>query len=395
MKKVYYIILLLSFFSSCSKEPIITENKDLSFIVFAEEVLCQPLSLKNEFRLLTKNQNGVSLISINADGTKKELLALSTLIFLDSSSTYENIFLLPSNDFGNYIIYSFYTINETDSIHSVGIIKTDNSGKLLWQKYSDIQDVNGYQININSVYHNSDDGITLIFNSQPSPALQKYIIKVSLFDALGNNTSNYISNEIDGNLTKIYMSSNEKIYIFPKVDNHPKNSLLESNIIILNKHAELVENKPISFSLSDVFIAQEIENNFLISGTTSGILEQQTAIAILLDTNFNILFQNKINKFFSYYAFLKIDSNYLAFGAFSVLSRKQFWNDLYTQTGYTASWFMIDYKGVVTSQIDVPSEFSTIAIAAIPTSSNSLSILAVRKSFEIYKDLILIKTNIE
>jgi len=395
MHKLIYFGLLVVFFSACKKDPVITDNADLPYLVFSEEVVAQPVIHNNEFRVLSNNEEGLHLIKIDTDGNKTELCALEPVLTENNVINYSDITLLSSSDNGNFIVFSYYTYTETDSVATVGLLKTDSTGNLLWQNTAEIQVIGASQLPFNNAFPTADGGLALFFAQERGPITKNFNVKISLFDANGINTQNSISEPFAGSISSIFMDSNQKVFVFPTSENtQPRNGQSDLTTYILDKNASLTGSKILPISVSDISAIYELGDNYLLTGISVLLPGEQTGSASLLDSDFNLLFTSSFSTTFAYYSFTKTDSHYITTGAYSSQARTQEWSSLYEETGNTAAWAFIDETGQVESDRKVYSEFSTIAVSCIAKSDTELYVLAVRKSFSTYNDLIFINTSI-
>lgn len=395
MKKFFYLISVIVFFVSCKKDPIITENKDLSFLTFSEEVLAQPITNNGEFRLLTKNKDGIFFTQIDTQGNVTYLLSVSSIVKTEKSTDYDKILLLPSSSKGAFIVYTFGQISGSDTISSVGIVKTDVSGNLLWAITDSIQSVGKYKMNFSSAFSTSDDGVNLIFNSNRQPELQNFIIQKKKIDKDGKIAEVFTSSPFEGSISKIIIPSNENIYILPATNTGPQGQTgLTKNIIILNKNAEIINTIPLSLPVQEIKTVEEIENNILITGL--GFDEQGNIYtgAVLVDYNFNILVTKQFSGAFSYYSYIKILNQIYIIGSKSTQPSLESWSGIYEQKGNSGVVMAVDPGGTEGYQYNIVSEFSTIAISGIALNSSDVVFLAVRKSFDMYNDVILLKTKV-
>jgi hypothetical protein len=392
MKNIFYIVFLFLFLAECKKDKnITTDKKDLSYIVYAEEILAQPITHDYGFTMLTKNEQGIFLTRIDSSGNKTELLSVSPLFTTNDSQQYNEIYLLPSSDNGNYIVYTFSDVTATDTVPSFGIIKTDNSGNILWQKSEHLENVNGKALSLNNEFSTADGGVALIFAPNRNPQTLKSFLRVRLFDAAGNNTANNVSEEFP-DFSQILMTSENKIYIFPALNNLPNPNPQNYEIRILDSSAHLIDSLNVALDISEINSLCEFENKIMITGYQNP--GPNSAVEIF-DFSMNEIFTKTVPGFFLFYQFLPVNSNYLIIGAKSTSKMQQNWSEIYNQVGTVSStWLLTDNSGNNVGEYNFAAEYSTTAISSIALNSKRINILATRMSFGLNNDLILIKTTI-
>ena len=393
MNKIAIWVFFLVLFAACAKETDVPVDKTmLSYLVYAEEALAKPIATGTDFKLISKNSQGIFLTKIDSTGYKTNLLEISSLIKTASTTEADSYSFLPTKTNGNYIVYTNGIITSTDTIPAYGIIKTDENGVVQWQKNNPIDSVNNRKVNFANVFVTPDDGLWMVFATERSQQIQNMLFRFSLFDAIGNNTENNISAELANYYSNMQLLNN-KLYVF--VQTGGGGSLPSKTFFVLNTKAVLEETKTVSIAVSEINSIFILKNGFVLAGkeqTVPGAAE--TSAVLFFNSNFELNFSYRLEGSFAWYSVQEMNDSYLITGAKLTGMTPRTWSEVYSQTGTTPTWVQLNSTGQAVVTKSLTTEFPTMAVGAVVKNNNAINILAVRKSFGIYNDMMLIKSDL-
>ncbi|HAN76915.1 MAG TPA: hypothetical protein DCQ31_03635, partial [Bacteroidales bacterium] len=77
MNKIAIWVFFLVLLAACAKETDVPVDKSsLSYLVYAEEALAKPIATGTDFKLISKNSQGIFLTKIDSTGYKTNLLEI-------------------------------------------------------------------------------------------------------------------------------------------------------------------------------------------------------------------------------------------------------------------------------------------------------------------------------
>lgn len=405
MNKFLIIPLVLVLVSSCQKEIEIeiATTEESEYLIYNESLECRPLETDNGFFLISLKDSVPRLVHIDQFGNSNTLINLSN--YLEFS--YDSVQNLNISQFANGNIMVAYTYNDTASDNSqvmIQALEIQKSGEVIDELNQPIPDYNNQNYSYLAASKNESSDWFVISSYSEQKMGMDIVSELSLQTTVYKRTGSIIEPQ-----STVLAFSNLSIYQSYTVANNNIVILLSENQsgppdqITTNSAYTLLtilpdgtsNQKILEESFVSIDVVKQVNEGLILVGTLSIDIDQTSLMTIALDGNNNTQWEYSFTIATSFTpTCIQVVDNVSVLGGLTGNTREFNWNNVYDQTNNSISMYAVDFDGQIIWSNNQQTEFSTL-IVGICLSDDGYAWLLTKKSFNIFDNIALLKTNLE
>jgi hypothetical protein len=404
MNKLIIIPLILVLAFACQKESEISVPQESEYMVFNQALECRPLETEVGFYLIALKDSVPWLVHLKTDGDYMALIDLANHL----QTNYDSVQNLNICQLANGNIMMAYSYNDTtngDTLSMVHALEVQQTGEIIDELNQPIPGYNNLAFNYVAISKNQYSNWVVISSTNNESisgldVVSELIMQTTVYSTSDSeiemtNTVQTLSNL---SLYQSYtVANNNMVILMSEIQSGPPEQIsTNSAYTVLTILPDGTSNQKIlDDSFVSIDVVKQVNDGLILVGTMSTSLDESLLKIIAMDDLNNILWENSFTVSSSFTpTCIQVIDNLSILGGLSSDTREFSWYSIYEQTNNSLDMYAINAEGQMVWNNNQQTEFQSLIVGMCP-SDEGYSWLLTKKSFNIYENIALIKTNSE